>query len=74
MMAFGTRVCLLFLLLTSAVMCSAIHNPKVDLSSQYEVDDYPGTGANPKHEPPPPPSFGKMQINEDDFEVTKPIL
>jgi len=24
-----------------------------DLNNHYEVDDYPGTGANPKHKPPP---------------------
>jgi len=25
-----------------------------DLNDHYEIDDYPGTGSNPKHKPPPP--------------------
>ncbi|KAK7379348.1 hypothetical protein VNO80_04806 [Phaseolus coccineus] len=67
-----TRLCFLFLLLTSALMCSAIKNPKGDLNSEYKVDDYEGTGPNPKHDPYPPPSYGLMQMSEEDFEVTKP--
>jgi len=27
-----------------------------ELNSHYKLDDYAGTGPNPKHDPPPPPS------------------
>ncbi|XP_020237005.1 procyclic form-specific polypeptide A-beta [Cajanus cajan] len=64
-MAFIARLCLLFLLLTSADMCFATNNPKEDLNN---TDDYPDPGPNPKHNPhpPPPPENRKMKISVDD--------
>ncbi|KAL2332974.1 hypothetical protein Fmac_014187 [Flemingia macrophylla] len=65
-MNFIARFCLLFLLLTYAVMSFAINNPKGDLNSN--IDDYPDPGPNPSHTPPPlTPDNRKMKISVDDY-------
>nr|XP_012571317.1 uncharacterized protein LOC105852163 [Cicer arietinum] len=62
-MAFITRLCLLCLLLTFAVMCFARNIPKENQNGLYEIEDYGETGPNHKHDPHPPP--GNLYEIED---------
>ncbi|KHN34262.1 uncharacterized protein LOC114373778 [Glycine soja] len=74
-MAFIARVCLLFLLLTSAVTCK--EQPLMrDLNSNHNIDEHYYPGANPKYDPhiSRPPRLGnrKMQISEEDYPAPGP--